>query len=285
MAKQQTQNAKNTQNVAAAVNLIINYLASLNVQVIVEQETLNVITNCQLPVISRNELSKHCDLLIVVGGDGRLLSASRSAAKQNLPVVGVNLGTLGFLADIRLENISQIGEILNNKYHEEQRFLLETQVKNQETIIAQDVAFNDIVMTAIKAGRMIEFALHIDDNLVCSYRADGLIISTPTGSTAHALSGGGPILHPSLKALAIVPMFSHNLSSRPIVINDSSVLKLTPAKHNKEAIKIICDGQNEIIISEGSEVIIKKAAEKLRLIHPIDYNYFESLRMKLGWER
>lgn len=305
MAKQQTQ------NVAEAVNIIVNYLSNLNVPIIVEQETLNVIANCNFPAVPRHELSKFCDLLIVIGGDGRLLSASRSAAKQNLPIIGINLGTLGFLADIPLNNINKIGEILNGHYYEEQRFLLETTVQNQQklsstkienqpptqieqsnvenqntkSIIGQDIALNDIVMTAVTAGRMIKFALHIDDKLVCSYRADGLIISTPTGSTAHALSGGGPILHPSLNAIAIVPMFSHNLSSRPIVISSASTLKLTPTPKNNEPIKITCDGQNEIIVPPKSEVTIKKAQEKLCLIHPADYDYFTSLRVKLGWER
>ena len=314
IAKQQTA------NVANAIDLVTNYLTKLNVPVILEQETSRIMKNCKFPTVAQHELNKFCDLLVVIGGDGRLLSASRSAAKQNLPVVGINLGTLGFLADIPLQNIKKINDIIQGEHYEEQRFLLETEIYStptdfhgtahletsdcsehhqqqhnlastqnaqsacdQSKLIAHDIALNDIILTAVTAGKMIEFALYIDNKLVCSYRADGIIISTPTGSTAHALSGGGPIIHPSLQSLAIVPMFSHNLSSRPIVINANSTLKLSPI--NNKPIKITCDGQNEIAVPSAGNIIIKKAHEKLRLIHPKDYDYFNSLRVKLGWEK
>lgn len=280
---------QHTSDVADTLSYLVQYLAALKVGAIVEQETLKVIPNCSLPGVAREHLNQHCEVLIVVGGDGSLLSAARGVAQQNLPVIGVNRGTLGFLTDILPDKIHKIGAMLGGEYREEQRFLVESTVydisdSSQRILLGKDIALNDVVLLSQTVGRMISFALHLDDVLVCNYRADGLIISTPTGSTAHALSGGGPIVHPSLNVLTIVPMFSHNLSSRPIVISADGILKITAAASNTTSLKIIGDGQNVIIVPQHGEVTIRKACEKLRLLHPLDYDYFESLRVKLGWE-
>jgi NAD+ kinase len=301
----------NTNELAHTLHLVIQYLTALKRTVIVEEETLNVIPNCGLKAAARNELSRHCEVLIVVGGDGSLLSASRSAAQQNLPVIGINRGALGFLTDILPDRLEKIGEIVSGSYLEERRFLLETiaydkpadgnasnkngQAPNIATnkitkptkarVLGKEIALNDAVLLASSVGQMIRFTLYLDNINICNYRADGLIISTPTGSTAHALSGGGPIIHPSLDAITIVPMFSHNLSSRPIVVNAASILKIVIAPMNPTPAKIVCDGHNEINLVNGGEIIIKKAREMLHLLHPIDYDYFAALHVKLGWER
>lgn len=290
MAKQ------HTPGIEATLSALIEYLASLKMRAIVEQETLNVIPNCGLEPVARHSLSKHCALLIVVGGDGSLLSAARAIVQQNLPVIGINRGTLGFLTDILPEKFHKIGEMLEGKFNEEQRFLIASTAydlgntinaikENKPSILGQELALNDIVLLSQIAGRMIKFALYMDDVLVCNYRADGLIISTPTGSTAYALSGGGPIMHPHLNTLTIVPMFSHNLSSRSIVMSSEGTLKIVIANDNNVPVKIVSDGQNVINIPYCGEIIIKKAQEKLRLLHPLDYDYFAALRGKLGWER
>lgn len=279
---------QNTPDISNTLGTLIDYLIQLKIAVIVEQETLNVIPNCGLKAVAHEFLNEHCELLIVVGGDGSLLSAARAIVQQNLPVIGVNRGTLGFLTDILPDKISKVGEMLRGDFYEEQRFLLESAVYDMQEkpkLLGQDIALNDIVLLSQTVGRMIKFALYLDDTIVCNYRADGLIISTPTGSTAHALSGGGPIVHPVLNCVTILPMFSHNLSSRPIVISAEETLKITVAADNTTPLKIVSDGQNVITIPKCGEVLVKKSLEKLRLLHPLDYDYFESLRIKLGWER
>jgi len=293
MARQRTSGIANT------LNALVQYLHTLKVRVIVEQETLKVIPNCGFPGIINGDLSKYCELLIVVGGDGSLLNAARSATQQHLPVIGINRGTLGFLTDILPNKIGKIGEILQGKFLEEQRFLLESNIYSQATLaecyterealsvrsLGSTIALNDVVLLAAKVGHLIDFTLRINDTMVCDYRADGLIISTPTGSTAYALAANGPIVHPSLDVLAVVPMFSHNLSSRPIVISANDVLKISITVGDGELVKLVSDGQDEITIPRGGEIVVKKATKKLRLLHPLDYDYFEALRVKLGWER
>lgn len=295
MARQQTK------SVASALNSLINYLKTLKVKIVVEDETAKFLppVYASLPHVSRSELGKRCSLLLVVGGDGSLLSAGRDAAKQNLPILGINLGKLGFLTDVLPTKLKSIEDILRGQSSKEYRFLLEAVVckpstetstrtrsqQNQTKLhYKRDIALNDIVILAETSGRMFNFALYLDGNFVCNYRADGLIVSTPTGSTAHALAGGGPIVYPSLDALSIIPMFSHNLSSRPIVVSANGELTIVPESKQSIPLKAVCDGQNEIKVERGEAITIKKANEKLCLVHPNDYNYFEALRIKLGWE-
>lgn len=293
---------QHTTPVAFALSSLIDYLATLKVNIVVENETAKLLTpaHSSLPHVARSILGKHCALLLVVGGDGSLLSAGRDAAKQNLPILGINLGKLGFLTDVLPTKLTLIENILRGRSSKENRFLIEAIVGQQphETRVTprsrrtqnppfrhkRDIALNDIVLLAKTSGRMFNFALYLDDNFVCNYRADGLIISTPTGSTAHALAGGGPIVHPALNALTIIAMFSHNLSSRPIVVSADSTLTIVQESKNPVPIKVVCDGQNEIKVERGEKISIKKANEKLCLVHPLDYNYFEALRGKLGWE-
>lgn len=270
--------------VVAAINALLDCLESIPVKITLEQETQNIIPNRKLPTTKHDLLGISCDLLIVIGGDGSLLSASRSATKQNLPVLGVNTGRLGFLADILPNKINEIKDILQGKVYKEQRFLLEAQVKNHSKLSEKNVALNDIVLLSSKPGHMSEFSMQINDRSVCTYRADGLIISTPTGSTAHSLAGGGPILHPELDAFVIVPMFSHNLSSRPIVVSGKSSIKLIIPESNISDLQIVCDGQDRIVVKPGDHVYIAKTEKMLTLVHPLDYDYFKALRGKLHWE-
>lgn len=259
-------------------------LAHKKIAVVMETETATHLPTHTLPTYSRDELGRHCDLIIVVGGDGSLLNAARAAIDRQIPVLGINRGRLGFLTDIHPSELEhKVSEVLDGQYQEEQRCLLTATIENHGKTLGKDIALNEIVLMPGDIARMIEFAIEIDDQFVCVQRADGLIVATPTGSTAYALSGGGPILHPNLDATVLVPMFPHTLSARPIVIRSSSTIKIIISKENETSPRLSCDGQAQISLPLGSNVIIRKNPQSLRLIHPQDYNYFQTLRKKLHW--
>lgn len=275
---------QNTVDVIKILSLLVKHLQTKKVKVFLEQDTATILSNHKIPTVPREALGDSCDLIMVVGGDGSLLSAARIAAYHNLPIVGINRGHLGFLTDITPNSITKIDEILAGHYLEEHRFLLAAKIKSQNKLVAQNLALNDIVLLSYATGHMIELGVFVDQQFLCNYRADGLIIATPTGSTAHALSSGGPILHPTLESIALVPILSHNLSSRPIVISSESKIEIIFNKNNPTDLLALYDGQTQILM-QGGKILISKAKEKLRLLHPVDYNYFETLRTKLNWEK
>ncbi len=259
-------------------------LQTRQLTIIVEEETAAFFSADQLPTYPRDQLGKHCDLIIVVGGDGSLLNAARAGIDYQTPVLGINRGRLGFLTDINPNDINtKVADVLDGLYIEEQRFVLNVHIEHQDQIFAPDIALNDVVLLPGAVAHMIEFSISINNQFVCNHRADGLIVATPTGSTAYALSGGGPILHPSLNAVVLVPMFPHTLSARPIVIDANSATKITIADTNEKPPRLSCDGQDLIEVPQGATIHISKKRETLRLIHPTDYNYFETLRLKLHW--
>ncbi|MEM9100971.1 MAG: NAD(+) kinase [Pseudomonadota bacterium] len=234
--------------------------------------------------VRREDLGAHSDLVIVVGGDGSILNAGRALSEHNVPVLGVNRGHLGFLTDIRpIEMQDIIEDILQGNYIEDARFLLSAEVIRHDDTIGKSEALNDIVLYPGEISRMIEFEVYINEKFVYSQRADGLIISTPTGSTAYSLSGGGPILHPSLNAIALVPMFPHTLSSRPIVIDGSSRIEIVVSASNQHYPQVSCDGQVNIPVAPGDVININKKSNPLRLLHPTNHDYYHILRSKLGW--
>lgn len=263
---------------------LIDYLASSQYETYIEAETASNIAISHLPVLSSETIGQHCDLLIVIGGDGSLLQAARSVVDYDTPILGINRGRLGFLTDIHPNQVTiKVGEVLAGQYREERRFFLTAQVMQDQVLSEQQDALNDVVLMQGDNPHMIEFEIYIDDQFVCSQHADGLITSTPTGSTAYALSGGGPILHPSLDACVLLPMFPHTLSSRPIVINGNSKIRVVISPENEFAARLSCDGQNLITIKPGDHFVIHKKEKQLRLLHPIDYQYFQTLRSKLQW--
>ena len=205
--------------VLETIRRLKRYLIGRHLHVILEETIAEMLPGHNLQTSSRKLLGEVCDLVIVVGGDGSMLGAARALAQHGVPVLGINRGSLGFLTDILPEHLeSQISEVLAGNYTVEQRFLLETEVRRNGVPIGQGDALNDVVLHPGKSTRMIEFELFIDGQFVYSLKADGLIIATPTGSTAYALSAGGPIMHPRLDAIVIVPMYPHTLSSRPIAV-------------------------------------------------------------------
>lgn len=229
-------------------------------------------------------LHAHCDLVIVVGGDGSLLHAAKIAVAQSLPVLGINRGRLGFLTDVYPHDFTSIAEVLEGNYREELRFLLRADICHDNQSIAHLDALNEIVLSPGNVAHMIDFEIIVDAQLVCDLRADGLIVATPTGSTAYALSGGGPILHPALNAIVLVPMFPHTLSNRPLVLDADSHLTIHITMNNEAIPFVSGDGQKRIPIALGDTLRIQKKAQPLRLIHPHTYQYFQTLRSKLGWQ-
>jgi NAD+ kinase len=203
---------------------------------------------------------------------------------HNVPVLGINRGQLGFLTDIKPEELeTQLKPILNGAYREEKRFLIEASVKQEGLYSDQGNALNDIVLFPGQTAQLIEFELYIDKQFVYSQRSDGLIISTPTGSTAYSLSAGGPIMQPHLNVLVLVPMFPHTLTSRPIVIDADSEIMILVADFNKTNPRLSYDGQSHTSLMPGAEIKIRKQARPLRLIHPYNHDYYEVLRTKLHW--
>lgn len=264
---------------------LITYLQSRKQAFLVETETAAILNDKSLPTVPREELNKQCNLLIVVGGDGSLLQAVHAVVKNEIPVLGINRGRLGFLTDILPDQLEKIGPILEGEYLLEKRFLLTARVELHNKLLGQSDALNEVALIPASVPHMSEFEIYIDNQFLCSQDSDGLIVATPTGSTAYALSGGGPILHPQLNAMVIVPMFPHTLSIRPIVIEGNSEIKIVITPNNTTTPRITCDSQEFINTPPGSHIIIRKKQEQLHLIHPNNYDYYEALRSKLHWGR
>ena len=269
--------------VKETLKTLLAYLKELGVQTFVEIETAESLSHSGIKTISREALGQYCDLLIVVGGDGSLLHATHAIADFEVPVIGINRGSLGFLTDIHPIQLEKIKQVLEGQYFIEKRFLLTTRVEFQGNILGEKTALNEVALIPDLVPHMIEFEIFIDEQFVCSQDSDGMIIATPTGSTAYALSGGGPILHPGLDAMVLVPMFPHSLNSRPIVIEGDKYVQITITPNNHTSPRLCCDGQAFLQIPPASAIYIKKKKEKLHLVHPLDYDYYEALRTKLHW--
>lgn len=263
---------------------LIDYLESKAIEIVLEAHVSYVLPGHGLEVYCHEDLGNQCDLAIVVGGDGSMLTAARALAKHHVPVVGINRGGLGFLTDIAPDELEpRLDDVFVGNYEIEARFMLEGDICRDGQSLNNGHALNDIVFSAGSSGRMMEFELYIDDHFVYSQRSNGLIISTPTGSTAYALSGGGPIMHPSLDAVVLVPMFPHTLTGRPIVVDGNSDIKIIPGNLHDTHAMLSCDGHLNFAI-EGDEVIhVGKMADRLQLIHPLPNNFYETCRRKLGW--
>lgn len=262
---------------------LYQWLASSGYCVIVEQQVAQYLKLHNSITASLTDIGQQADLAVVIGGDGNMLGVARVLSHYDIKVIGVNRGNLGFLTDIDPDNvIRQLGDVLDGNYIDERRFLLEISVQNQEEERCVSTAINEVILHPGKVAHMIEFKVYIDDRYAFSQRSDGLIIATPTGSTAYSLSAGGPILSPLLEAITLVPMFPHTLSARPLVINSDSTIRLKFAQTSGD-LKISCDNQISLSIHKGEEVLIRRSNFCLNLIHPMDYTFFKTLSSKLGW--
>jgi len=263
---------------------LCDFLGSKNCTVILEEQAPDISNNCGFSKASRDTIGNQCDLVIVIGGDGTILNAVRSLSHAHVPLLGINVGRLGFLADISPADLeTSLAEILNGFYREEQRFLLEMQVLRDNKVIFEGDAFNDVVVHIRDVARMIEFETRINDEFVNHQRADGIVISTPTGSTAYALSAGGPILHATLDVITLVPISPHTLSSRPLVVNADSQINILICNTKDGIAQATCDGHLSTDVHVGDHIKVKRKKKKITLLHPRQYNYFEILRAKLHW--
>jgi NAD+ kinase len=234
--------------------------------------------------MARGQMAGVCQLMIVVGGDGSMLKAAPLLADHDLPVVGINRGRLGFLTDIRPEAIElALGPILEGQFVQESRFLLDVFLETAKGEVLLGAAMNDVVLHPGRAATMIEFELYIDGGFVYNQASDGLIVATPTGSTAYSMSAGGPIMHPKLDALVLVPMYPHSLSSRPIVIDSESSIKLVIGDRENTSPQVSCDGSVVHATSVGDTITIRRKQKQLQLLHPVDYDYYATCRSKLHW--
>lgn len=271
------------QGVNETLQRLVEYLQAQSVSIFTDSDTASSF-DLPHPILARNEMGQSHDLIVVVGGDGSLLSAARMAITVNVPVIGINRGRLGFLTDILPQSIeSQLGDVLAGHYTEEKRFLLHTRIHDEHVTYFEGDALNDVVLGRGTETHLIEFDVYINQQFVSHYRADGLIFATPTGSTAYALSAGGPIMHPQLNAMVMVPMFSHSLSSRPLVFDGDSKVDVRIGTNNETDLQISCDGHESRLVKPGQHVMIQKNPQSLHLLHPCDYHYYDTLRIKLGW--
>ncbi len=271
------------QNVLETLERLISYLTAEKISVFLDVDTAAHFSfDC--PVLPRDQMKKSGTLIVVVGGDGSLLSAARMAVHAGVPVIGINRGHLGFLTDIPPQAFeASLGDVLAGNYIQEKRALLQLRFSDSNKNLILGDALNDIVLSRGNETHLVRFDVYINEQFVSHYRADGLIFSTPTGSTAYALSAGGPIMHPDLAALVMVPMFPHSLSVRPLVVDMNASIRLEISEANESPLRISCDGHDSYPIKPGTSVMIEKNPNTLELLHPKDYLYYDTLRLKLGW--
>lgn len=272
----------NSPEIAQPVLALARFLQSRGVNVMIDRLTASHIAECPYPVLSLEELGVRADLAIVLGGDGTMLNIARTFAPYEVALVGVNQGRLGFLTDISLDTMFEtIGKILDGDYVTEERMLLEAQVHSGGKRVFDVLAFNDVVVSKGVKGSMIEFEVMVDGEPIYNQRSDGLIVATPTGSTAYALSSGGPIVHPSLQVISLVPVCPHKLSNRPIVISSDCTIEIVV--HSADDPRAHFDSHSHFDLREGDRVVVRRYRHTISLLHPVGHSYYAMLREKLNW--
>jgi NAD+ kinase len=261
---------------------LADFLVKRGVKVLIDRLTASHIGENKYPVLVLEEIGRQADLAIVLGGDGTMLNIARTFAPCAVALVGVNQGRLGFLTDISIDTMFEtIGTILDGKYVTEERMLLEAEVFSGEQRVFKVLAFNDVVISKGIQGSLIELEVRIDGQFLYTVRADGLIVASPTGSTAYALSSGGPIVHPSLSVMALVPICPHTFSSRPIVISSDSVVEIII--NSAADARVHFDSHSRFDLHEKDHVMVRRYGHTIRLLHPVGHNYYNMLREKLHW--
>ncbi len=262
---------------------VYNWLRGRHYKVLVEER---IAQELNLPNgVTLEEIGQQAHLIIVIGGDGNMLGMARFFSKYNIPLIGINRGNLGFLTDIDPVTVfEQLYSCLERKeFFIEERFLLEAYIERNGKIIENNNALNEVRITPYNIRKIMEFEVYIDGKFAFSQRADGLIISTPTGSTGYSLASGGPILTPNMNAMALIPMYPHTLSGRPLVIDGESEISLRFSENNLDELQLSCDNQVHFPFSKDERIIVRKCEDHLQLLHLNDYNYFSVLGTKLGW--
>jgi NAD+ kinase len=259
-----------------------HFLEERNIAVFLDPLTAANIGDCGFPSMDLHELGSHVDLAIVIGGDGTMLNIARTMAPHDVPLVGINQGRLGFLTDVTVHDMFETMEdILDGKFITESRMLLAAEVVSKDRTAFSVLALNDAVVTKGAAGNMIEFDVRVDGQFVYTLRADGLIVASPTGSTAYALSSGGPILYPTLRLMTLAPVSPHTLSARPIVVSADCVVEVR--MHEAEDVRVHFDSHSHFDLNGDDRVRIRRAPHEVRLLHPVGHSYYRMLREKLRW--
>ena len=258
------------------------FLASEKITVSLEASTADHCNISGFATLGMDEIGDSVDLAIVLGGDGTMLSVARKLADSHIPLIGVNQGRVGFLTDINSANmLDEMRKILAGDYSIEERILLNATVYRNGKQISTGRAMNDVVINKAGMSRLIELEVNIDGQFVHRQRSDGLILTTPTGTTAYALSAGGPILHPTLDAITLVPICPHTLSNRPIAIRSNSIVEITLV-HCEDA-GVHLDGQLQLTLEAGDKLVVQRDEKTVSLLHPLGHSHYDMLRQKLNW--
>ncbi|HEY2120025.1 MAG TPA: NAD(+)/NADH kinase [Candidatus Acidoferrum sp.] len=269
-------------NLAEVVPGLLDWLKKRGVNAVYDAETASCLKGDGVGN-TRHQIAEQADLFLVLGGDGTLLAASREASAKGIPILPINMGSLGFLTNFTVEELyPSLEATLFGQYSIEERVLLLVERINRDQVLTHQRVLNDAVVHKGTLARMIELELRIDGGFVCRYRADGLIIATPTGSTAYSMSAGGPIVHPAVESILITPICPHTLSDRPVVVPDTAKIELRLCE-SSDSIFLTLDGQTGSPTQIGDRIRITRAPERLKLIHSPNKTYFEILRNKLKW--
>ncbi|MFL6660343.1 MAG: NAD kinase [Massilia sp.] len=272
----------NTAGIAAPVERIIAFLKGAGYRVVLEAETAAHLELAGIEALSVAAIGQCASAAVVMGGDGTMLGIARQLAPYDVPLIGINQGRLGFMTDITSEGmIPVLGEILGGQAKAEKRTLLEGRVMRAGEMIASGLAVNDVVVARGAGAGMVELKVTVDDQFMYNQRSDGLIIATPTGSTAYALSAGGPLLHPSLNGIVLVPIAPHALSNRPIVVPDSSAIVIEIVAGRDVSVNF--DMQTFASLAHGDQILISRSPNHITFLHPQGWSYYNTLREKLHW--
>ena len=276
----------NTPQLGETLSELVAFFLENNIEVLLDEECGNDLSanplaeNCRR--VAKEDMGTCCDLVLVLGGDGTFLSVARQLAPYRIPIMGVHLGHLGFLTQVPRQNmIADISRMLAGQYLSEERIMLECTVQRHDESDCTELALNEVVISRGGLGQMIEFEVFINQEFVYTQRSDGLIVSTPTGSTAYALAAGGPILQSTLRALTLVPICPQSMTNRPIAISDASEIEILVTQSGDARVHF--DGQSFIDVQNLDRIIIRRYHNPLRILHPTDYQYFKTLRQKLHW--
>ncbi|MEP7300283.1 MAG: NAD kinase [Caldimonas sp.] len=272
----------NSGGIREELGAIARFLVERGVAVSIEKETARNTGIDAFPTLDAEALGKACDIAVVLGGDGTMLGIARQLARHDIPLVGINQGRLGFITDIAFgEFEARLAPVLEGEYDEEQRAMLEGGVRREGATIFESLALNDVIVSRGATAGMVELKIEIDGEFVANLRADGLIVGSPTGSTAYALSAGGPILHPGIAGWALVPIAPHDLSNRPIVVPDSGEVGIGIVAGRDASVNF--DMQSLTSLMHGDRIWVRRSAHRARFLHPRGWSYFATLRGKLHW--
>ena len=270
------------QGVQPILEEIAQFLVRVGVEVSVDHDTAMNTDWLDFGAMRFDELAQVCDLAVVVGGDGTMLGIGRELARHGIPLIGINQGRLGFITDIAQDRmIPALADMLEGKVEAESRSLLEARVYREGSEIFRALALNDVVVARGSTSGMVELRVEVDGRFMYNQRSDGLIVATPTGSTAYALSAGGPILHPSLHGIVMVPISPHSLSNRPITLSDSCEIVIQVVAGREVSANF--DMQSLTSVLHGDRIVIRRSAHKITFLHPEGWSYFDTLREKLHW--